>query len=300
MIRFYFHPTPNPAKVALFLEETGLPYEASGRYEQRRAAPVRLPRHQSERQGPGDRGYGRPRRQGSARVRFHRDPDLSRREDRQAHGRAGGRPELLSWLMFIASGLGPFSGQAVHFQFAAPEGSIMRSTATAARPNGITSAQRSPWRREFIVGDAIPSPTCRPGAGSAAPRALSRARTTRSRHIPRSSAGFSGGGAAGGRPRAPSGKITTSRRSSTKRPSGRSFPRTTRRPPSHGRTDILEVKHDMTQHTHRRRSGPGRSPAAGNSPTSTGRSPGRRTRRSCRSADIRSNFIRSARRTVKR
>ncbi|MEA3123111.1 MAG: hypothetical protein QOD67_130 [Caballeronia sp.] len=24
MIRFYFHPTPNPAKVALFLEEAGL------------------------------------------------------------------------------------------------------------------------------------------------------------------------------------------------------------------------------------------------------------------------------------
>ena len=27
MIRFYFHPTPNPAKVALFLEESGLTYE---------------------------------------------------------------------------------------------------------------------------------------------------------------------------------------------------------------------------------------------------------------------------------
>jgi glutathione S-transferase len=27
MIRFYFHPTPNPAKVALFPEQTGLPYE---------------------------------------------------------------------------------------------------------------------------------------------------------------------------------------------------------------------------------------------------------------------------------
>ena len=27
MIRFYFHPTPNPAKVALLLEETGLRYE---------------------------------------------------------------------------------------------------------------------------------------------------------------------------------------------------------------------------------------------------------------------------------
>jgi GSH-dependent disulfide-bond oxidoreductase len=28
MIRLYFHPTPNPAKIALFLEEAGLPYEA--------------------------------------------------------------------------------------------------------------------------------------------------------------------------------------------------------------------------------------------------------------------------------
>jgi hypothetical protein len=27
VIRFYFHPTPNPAKVALFLEEASLPYE---------------------------------------------------------------------------------------------------------------------------------------------------------------------------------------------------------------------------------------------------------------------------------
>jgi hypothetical protein len=28
MIRFYFHPTPNPAKIALFLEEAGIAYEA--------------------------------------------------------------------------------------------------------------------------------------------------------------------------------------------------------------------------------------------------------------------------------
>jgi GST-like protein len=28
---------------------------------------------------------------------------------------------MLSWLFFIASGIGPFSGQAVHFQRAAPE-----------------------------------------------------------------------------------------------------------------------------------------------------------------------------------
>ena len=27
MLRFYYHPSPNPAKVALFLEEAALPYE---------------------------------------------------------------------------------------------------------------------------------------------------------------------------------------------------------------------------------------------------------------------------------
>ena len=27
MIKFYFHHTPNPMKVALYLEESGLPYE---------------------------------------------------------------------------------------------------------------------------------------------------------------------------------------------------------------------------------------------------------------------------------
>src|SRR3546814_20778422 len=37
-------------------------------------------------------------------------------------GQAQDRPQLLSWLLFLASGLGPFSGQAVHFQYAAPEG----------------------------------------------------------------------------------------------------------------------------------------------------------------------------------
>ncbi|MEA3107835.1 MAG: GSH-dependent disulfide-bond oxidoreductase, partial [Gammaproteobacteria bacterium] len=28
MLKFYFNASPNPAKVALFLEESGLPYEA--------------------------------------------------------------------------------------------------------------------------------------------------------------------------------------------------------------------------------------------------------------------------------
>ena len=31
------------------------------------------------------------------------------------------RGQLLSWLMFVATGVGPFSGQSVHFQHMAPE-----------------------------------------------------------------------------------------------------------------------------------------------------------------------------------
>src|SRR3546814_5504536 len=44
-----------------------------------------------------------------------------------------------------------------------------------------------------------------------------------------------------------------------------------------------------------RKSGPGTKQAAGVSPISTGRSRGRRTTRTCRSASIRCSFIRSAR-----
>ena len=36
MLKFYFNGSPNPNKVALFLEETGLPYELS-----RRSTPAR-------------------------------------------------------------------------------------------------------------------------------------------------------------------------------------------------------------------------------------------------------------------
>ena len=34
---------------------------------------------------------------------------------------SSGRGELLSWLMFVGTGVGPFSGQAVHFKHFAPE-----------------------------------------------------------------------------------------------------------------------------------------------------------------------------------
>jgi GST-like protein len=65
------------------------------------------------------------------------------------------KPQLLSWLLFIASGLGPFSGQAVHFQYAAPEGlgyAVNRYRREAERHYQVLNDHLED--REFIVGDA--------------------------------------------------------------------------------------------------------------------------------------------------
>ncbi len=122
MIDFYFHPTPNPAKVALMLEETGLEYRLkpvdTRKGEQHDPAFRAINPNGKvpaivDHDGPG----GKPARvfDSSAIVLYLGDKTGA------LMGRPEDRPELLSWLFFIASGLGPFSGQAVHFQHAAPE-----------------------------------------------------------------------------------------------------------------------------------------------------------------------------------
>jgi GSH-dependent disulfide-bond oxidoreductase len=123
MIRFYFHPTPNPAKVALFLEEAGLAYETvpvdTSRGEQHQPAFRAINPNGKvpaivDTEGPG--GHEAQVFDSSAILVYLGD------KTRKFMGTPEDRPELLSWMFFIASGLGPFSGQAVHFQFAAPEG----------------------------------------------------------------------------------------------------------------------------------------------------------------------------------
>ena len=156
MIRFYFHPTPNPAKIALFLEETGLPYEIipvdTSRGEQHRAAFRAINPNGKvpaivDTEGPGGR---------EARV-FDSTAILIYLAEKAGRllGMPEDRPELLSWLLFIASGLGPFSGQAVHFQFAAPEGlayAVNRYRREAERHYQVLNDHLA--GREFIVGGA--------------------------------------------------------------------------------------------------------------------------------------------------
>lgn len=123
MIRFFFHPTPNPAKVALFLEEAGLPYEVvpvdTSKGDQhtpefRAVNPNGKVPAIIDTEGPGGT---------EARV-FDSTAILLYLAEKTGRflGAPADRAELLSWLMFIASGVGSFSGQAVHFQYAAPEG----------------------------------------------------------------------------------------------------------------------------------------------------------------------------------
>jgi GST-like protein len=123
LIRLYFHPTPNPAKIALFLEEAGLPYETipidTGKGEQHTPAYRAINPNGKvpaivDTEGPRGR---------DVRV-FDSTAILIYLAEKTGKflGTPDDRPELLSWLLFVASGLGPFSGQAVHFQFAAPDG----------------------------------------------------------------------------------------------------------------------------------------------------------------------------------
>jgi GST-like protein len=155
MIRFYFHPTPNPAKVALFLEEAGLAYETipvdTSKGEQHLPAFRAInPNGKVPAIVDTDGPAGRETRvfDSTAILIYLAEQTgkfLSSPED---------RPELLSWLMFLASGLGPFSGQAVHFQHAAPEGldyAVNRYRREAERHYQVLNEHLE--GRSFIVGN---------------------------------------------------------------------------------------------------------------------------------------------------
>ena len=118
MLKFYFSGTPNPTKVALFLEEAGIPYEG-----------IPVDTRKGDQHKPEYLAINP-----NAKVPAIVDGDVTVFDSNaillylgEKTGKfmppAGDkmRAELLSWLMFVASGVGPYSGQSVHFRMYAPE-----------------------------------------------------------------------------------------------------------------------------------------------------------------------------------
>src|SRR6516225_6982618 len=111
MIRFYYHPTPNPAKVALMLEELGLPYQVipvdTGKGEQHKPEFRAInPNGKVPAIVDTDGPDGKEARVfDSTAILLY----LGHKTGRLI-GSAADLPELLSWLLFIATGIGPLYG----------------------------------------------------------------------------------------------------------------------------------------------------------------------------------------------
>ena len=151
MIKFYYHPSPNPAKVALFLEEAGLEYEV-----------VPVDTRKGEQFSPeflaiNPNGKTPALTDGDVKV-FDSNAILLYLAEKTGMflpaNTPAARGEMLSWLMFVATGIGPYSGQAVHFQHFAPEKlgyAIDRYVHEAKRHYGLLDAQLGKHR--YMLGD---------------------------------------------------------------------------------------------------------------------------------------------------
>ena len=151
MLKFYYSGAPNPMKVALFLEESGLDYE-----------PIPIDTRRGEQHATSFLAINP-----NAKVPAVVDGDVTVFDSNaillylaEKTGKflpsatLMGRADMLSWLMFVASGVGPYSGQAVHFKHHAPEKlgyAINRYDFEAGRHYGILDAHlRS---RAYMLGD---------------------------------------------------------------------------------------------------------------------------------------------------
>lgn len=150
MLKFYYSLAPNPMKVALFLEEAGLPYEA-----------IPVDTRKGEQHAPAFMALNPnakvPVVVDGATTVFDSSAILLYLAEKtgQFLPPASSRGELLSWLMFTASGIGPFTGQCVHFKHYAPE----------KHPYSINRYDFEAWRhwklidqhlagRAWMMGDA--------------------------------------------------------------------------------------------------------------------------------------------------
>ncbi len=151
MIKFYYHPSPNPLKVALFLEESGMPYETipvdTRKGEQHLPAFLQInPNAKTPAIVDGD-----------ATV-FDSNAILLYLAEKSGQflpeNTPAARAQMLSWLMFVATGIGPYSGQAVHFKHFAPEPkdyAVNRYVFEAERHYGILDAQLA--KHTYMLGE---------------------------------------------------------------------------------------------------------------------------------------------------
>jgi GSH-dependent disulfide-bond oxidoreductase len=151
MLKFYFNGAPNPNKVALFLEESGLPYELvpvdTRKGDQFKPAFLKV--------NPNGKV---PAIDDDGVFVFDSNAILLYLAEKTGKFLAPNTPKnraaTLSWLMFVASGVGPYSGQAVHFKNFAPkelEYARNRYQFEAERHYGILNDHLA--TSKYMVGD---------------------------------------------------------------------------------------------------------------------------------------------------
>ncbi len=111
MIKLYFHTTPNSFKVALMLEELGAEYET-----------IPVDTRQGEQHGDAflkiNPNAKLPAMVADAATIFDSGAMvlwLAQKYDKFLPKDDAALGEVLSWYFFVSSGIGPYSGQAVHF-----------------------------------------------------------------------------------------------------------------------------------------------------------------------------------------
>lgn len=151
ILKFYYSGAPNPTKVALFLEETGIPYD-----------PIPIDTRKGEQHKPEFLAINP-----NAKLPAIVDNDatvfdssaillyLAEKTGKFLPAKSDkARGELLSWMFFVSSGVGPYFGQSVHFRNYAHEKipyAINRYAFKAERHASILSARLA--KRKYTLGD---------------------------------------------------------------------------------------------------------------------------------------------------
>jgi GSH-dependent disulfide-bond oxidoreductase len=151
MLKFYYSGAPNPMKVALFLEEAGLPYEA-----------IPVDTRKGDQHKPDYLAINPNAKvpaivDGDAVV-FDSSAILLYLGEKAGKFMPQNTPklrgELLSWMMFVGTGVGPYTGQSVHFRNYAPEKipyALNRYAYEAQRHFGILNDRLG--KQKYMVGD---------------------------------------------------------------------------------------------------------------------------------------------------